>query len=77
MSWTEKYKVDINKFFNVNGKLYKEMDLKNKIKDLTLDECCEILSSNGMLIKRPIYMDDDVILFGFKQKEWEDCVLKK
>ena len=72
----EKYRVDVNKFFNSNGKIYKENDLKNKLKDLTLDECCQMLSEEGMLIKRPIYMDDNTILFGFKQKEWEEFILK-
>lgn len=67
----------MNKFFNVNGVIYKTNNLKDKINDLSLDECCEMLSKEGMLIKRPIYMDEDIILFGFKQNEWENSILKK
>lgn len=44
---------------------------------MSLEECAEMLSGEGMLIKRPIYIDDNTILFGFKQKEWEDCILNK
>lgn len=75
--WVQKYNVSVNKFFNVNGVIYKSNNLKDKINDLSLDECCEMLSKEGMLIKRPIYMDENVILFGFKQNEWENSILKK
>lgn len=77
ISWVEKYNVDIKKFFNVNGKIFKENNLKDKIKEMSLEECAEMLSKEGMLIKRPIYMDHNSILFGFKQKEWEDSILNK
>ena len=76
-AWIQKYDVDVKKFFNVNGKIYKENNLKDKIDSLSIDECCDMLSKEGMLIKRPIYMDYKVILFGFKQKEWEEFLLKK
>lgn len=77
LSWVSKYNADIKKFFNSNGKIFKENNLKDKIKELSLDECADMLSHEGMLIKRPIYMDDNTILFGFKEKEWEDNILKK
>lgn len=75
-TWVEKYNVSVNKFFNVNGVVFKTNNLKDKINEMSLDECCEMLSKEGMLIKRPIYMDENVILFGFKQKEWEDLLKK-
>lgn len=56
--------------------MFKTNNLKDKINEMSLDECCEMLSKEGMLIKRPIYMDENVILFGFKQKEWEDLLKK-
>lgn len=76
-NWAEKFNVSIEKFFNVNGVIFKTNNLKEKIKDMSLDECCEMLSQEGMLIKRPIYIDDNVILFGFKQKEWEESLMRK
>ena len=77
LSWVLKYKADINKFFNVNGKIFKENNLKEKINELSLEECADMLSKEGMLIKRPIYRGEDFILFGFKEKEWESYILKK
>lgn len=56
--------------------MFKENNLKEKIDSMSLDECASLLSQNGMLIKRPIYMDDSNIFFGFKEKEWEE-ILKK
>ncbi|EIA22838.1 Arsenate reductase, partial [Candidatus Arthromitus sp. SFB-1] len=52
-------------------------NLKEKINELSLEECADMLSKEGMLIKRPIYMGEDFILFGFKEKEWESYILKK
>ncbi len=75
-NWVNKYNVDIKNFFNVNGKIFKENNLKDKIGELSLDECCEMLSGEPMLIKRPIYMDDNCILFGFKQNQWEENIKK-
>nr|WP_083832983.1 ArsC/Spx/MgsR family protein [Candidatus Arthromitus sp. SFB-rat-Yit] len=77
LGWVSKYNVDINKFFNVNGKIFKENKLKDKINDLSLEERANMLSEEGMLIKRPIYIGEDFILFGFKEQEWESNILKK
>ena len=55
--------------------LYKEMNLKDKLPNMNEDEMLEILSTNGMLVKRPLIISDDVILTGFKEKEWEDNLL--
>ncbi len=76
-SWVFKYDVDVRKFFNVNGRVFKENNLRDKIDTMSVEECCRILSQDWMLIKRPIYMDETNILFGFKQKEWEENILKK
>ncbi len=69
--------MDIKKFFNSNGKIFKEEGLKDKIPSMSEEDCAEMLSKEGMLIKRPIYMDDKSILFGFKVKEWEEALLGK
>ncbi len=68
--WIEKYNLDIDKLFNTSGLVYKELNLKEKRKTLSLDEKIKLLSSNGMLVKRPILVSDNNILIGFKQKEW-------
>ncbi len=73
--WYHKSNLDIKRFFNTSGMLYKEMNLKDKLPNMNEDEMLEILSTNGMLVKRPLIISNDVILTGFKEKEWEDNLL--
>lgn len=61
----------LKKFFNTSGILYKEMNLKDKLKDMTEEEQFALLATDGMLVKRPILIKDDVVLVGFKEAEWE------
>ena len=62
---------DINKFFNTSGLKYKELKLKDKIQTMSsYEEKLQILSSDGMLVKRPLLELDDAVLIGFKEKEW-------
>jgi len=68
--WLIKSGLTINKFFNTSGKLYREMGLKDKVKVLDEEELLEILASDGMLVKRPIIVKDEVVLVGFKEEEW-------
>lgn len=70
-NYIDKYKLDVNKLFNTSGIVYRDLDLKNKLKDMSKEEKIKILSSNGMLIKRPLLIMDDKILIGFKIKEYE------
>lgn len=70
--WLEKSNLTINKFFNTSGILYREMGLKDKVKTSSVDELLEILSTNGMLVKRPIVLKDDIVLVGFKEEEWNE-----
>ena len=67
-------KLDINKLFNTSGLLYKELNLKDKLKEMTLDEKYDLLASNGMLIKRPILVLDDLVLFGFKEELYKNIL---
>jgi arsenate reductase len=67
-------KLDINKLFNTSGLLYKELNLKEKLKEMTLDEKYDLLASNGMLIKRPILVLDDLVLFGFKEEIYKNIL---
>lgn len=69
-SWVEKYSIPIKKLFNTSGLVYKELNLKEKLNDYSKEEQMKLLSSNGMLIKRPICLLKNEILIGFKEKEW-------
>ena len=71
-AWYEKSGVKLNKFFNTSGKLYREMNLKDKVKTASEDELLDILSSNGMLVKRPIVIQGDIIIIGNKVSEYEN-----
>jgi arsenate reductase (glutaredoxin) len=70
--WLNKSGLKINKFFNTSGVLYREMQLKDKVKTLGEEELLDILSTNGMLVKRPIVVKDDTVLVGFKEEEWKN-----
>lgn len=63
--------LDVRKFFNTSGMKYRELNIKEKIKDMSEEEIYELLASDGMLIKRPLFVSDTLILKGFKEKEWE------
>ena len=62
----------LKKFFNTSGLVYKNMGLKDKLADMSEEEQLKLLSSNGMLIKRPIVVGDDFVLVGFKEAEWSE-----
>ena len=70
--WITKSGLDVRKFFNTSGMKYRELNIKEKIKDMSEDEIYELLASDGMLIKRPLFISDKRILKGFKEKEWEE-----
>ena len=69
--WIKMSGKEIKNFFNTSGLLYRSMNLKEKLNDMTDDEKIELLSSNGMLIKRPILITENGIFIGFKEKEWK------
>ena len=72
--WIDKSNLPIKKFFNTSGNLYKEMNLKEKLESLNSDEQIRLLSTNGMLIKRPLLISNNKNLEGFKVKEWENII---
>jgi len=61
---------DIAKFFNTSGRLYRELNLKDKLSHLELNEKIKLLASEPMLIKRPLVVVDDDILLGFDETVW-------
>ena len=63
---------DINKFFNTSGLKYRELKLKDKIQTMSYEEKLQILSTDGMLVKRPLLELDDIVLIGFRENEWNN-----
>jgi len=69
--WIELYNQGIKPFFNTSGIIYRELGIKDKIKDMSIDEAVELLSSNGMLIKRPLLISDNQVIIGYKKDIYE------
>lgn len=70
--WHGKSGLPMRKFFNTSGALYREMGLKDKLGTMSDDEMVELLATDGMLVKRPIAVDGEKVLVGFKESEWEE-----
>lgn len=68
--WIARSGQPVKKFFNTSGMLYREMELKDKLPTMSEEDQIALLASNGMLVKRPLIVEDDRILIGFKEKEW-------
>ena len=75
--WHEKSNLDIKRFFNTSGMLYKEMKLKDRLPDMSLEEKYSLLSTDGMLVKRPILVTEQGIAAGFRPEEWEKLLKYK
>jgi arsenate reductase len=73
-TWYEKSGLPLKKFFNTSGLLYKSMELKNKLSEMSEEEQLKLLSTDGMLVKRPILITDTKILVGFRENEWLDAI---
>ena len=72
--WYEKSGLPLKRFFNTSGLLYKSMDLKNRIPEMTENEQLKLLSTDGMLVKRPILITNDRILVGFRENDWLEAI---
>lgn len=73
-AWHKQSGLPLKKFFNTSGLLYKELNLKEKLLAMSEEEQYELLASDGMLVKRPVVVADDVILLGFKEDAWEKAL---
>ncbi len=73
--WHSKSGLPLKKFFNTSGLLYKDMGLKDKLPQMSEEEQLKLLSTNGMLVKRPLVVGEDFVLTGFKEKEWEETLI--
>ena len=72
IEWHKKSGLPLKKFFNTSGLLYKSLDLKNKLPTMSEDEMLKLLASDGMLVKRPLLIDDSFVLVGFKEGDWKE-----
>lgn len=70
-SWYEKSGLPLKRFFNTSGLLYKSMNLKERLCEMSEEEQLQLLSTDGMLVKRPILIGENFVLTGFKEAEWE------
>lgn len=70
--WHAKSGLPLKKLFNTSGLMYKEMQLKDKLPAMSEDEQLKLLASNGMLVKRPLVMDGETVLVGFKEAQWAE-----
>ena len=68
--WIQMSGLPVKKFFNTSGKLYKEMGLKDKLAQMPETDQIKLLASDGMLVKRPLSIEENRVLVGFKEAEW-------
>ncbi|HIV85337.1 MAG TPA: arsenate reductase family protein [Candidatus Monoglobus merdigallinarum] len=69
-TWYKNSGLPLKRFFNTSGMLYRSLGLKDKLNAMTEDEMLELLASDGMLVKRPIIVDGERVLVGFKEDAW-------
>ena len=69
-AWYDLSGLPLRKFFNTSGLLYKSMELKTKLPNMSDDEMLSLLAADGMLVKRPLLIGDNYVLVGFREAEW-------
>ena len=74
--WQEKSGLELKKFFNTSGMIYRDLGLKDKLPGMSREEQLALLASDGMLVKRPILVTGDTVLVGFREKDWEKLLQK-
>lgn len=70
--WHERSGLPLKRFFNTSGMLYREMQLKDRLPGMSEEEQLQLLATNGMLVKRPLLVDGNLVLTGFKEAEWAE-----
>ncbi|MCL2136886.1 MAG: arsenate reductase family protein [Coriobacteriia bacterium] len=70
-AWLDISRLPVKRLFNTSGQAYRTLQLKDKLADMSVDECLQLLSTDGMLVKRPILVGDGFVLVGFKESEWD------
>ena len=73
-AWQEQSGLELKKFFNTSGMIYRDLGLKDKLPGMSRQEQLELLASDGMLVKRPLLVVEERVLVGFRQAEWDEKV---
>ncbi|MDI9517746.1 MAG: arsenate reductase family protein [Bacillota bacterium] len=73
--WYKKSGLSLRKFFNTSGMIYREMKLKDKLPTMSEEEQLKLLSTDGMLVKRPLVIKEDTVLVGFKEDDWKENLI--
>ena len=73
--WWQRSGLPLKKFFNTSGMIYKNMGLSKKLPEMSEDEQLALLATDGMLVKRPLVIDDNFVLTGFREADWEQKML--
>ena len=76
-AWQQRSGLELKKFFNTSGLAYKALNLKEKLPAMTEEEQLRLLSSDGMLVKRPILVMEHVVLVGFREAQWSEALQKQ
>lgn len=72
--WYQRSGLPLKKFFNTSGLVYKSLNLKEQLPEMSEEEQLRLLASDGMLVKRPLLICGDKVLTGFREKEWESVI---
>lgn len=75
-AWYQKSGLPLKRFFNTSGLKYKEINLKDKLPSMSEEEQLELLSTDGMLVKRPVLVGEDFVTTGFKEDTWKELLGK-
>ncbi len=70
--WQAQSGLPLKRFFNTSGLLYKSMQLKDKLPQMSEEEQLRLLATDGMLVKRPLIVDGQRVMTGFRPAEWEE-----
>ncbi len=72
--WHRKSGLPLRRFFNTSGELYRSLGLKDRLSDMSEEEQYQLLATDGMLVRRPLLIDGDRVLVGFREAEWENAL---
>ena len=75
--WLALSGLPVRKLFNTSGLLYKSLELKDKLATMSEDDCLKLLATDGMLVKRPLLLDADGVLVGYKNDQWETLLTNR
>lgn len=73
-TWQQKSGLELKRFFNTSGMVYRALELKDKLPAMSYEQQLKLLASDGMLVKRPLLITQDTVLVGFREKQWEEAL---